>query len=211
MVAGEFPLTVIYGQATGSAAGAFGLLLILFLNVFVACITTYLAVSRAWWALARDNVTPLAKLFKQANSRLSCPIQSVIFVGIFCCGLGAIQLGSAAAATDLFGSFIILSTLSYALAIAAHLLTRRRNIPKGPFWMGSAGFAINLSALAVILVLDVFFCFPALYTTTVSTMNYNSVILVGLALLITAWWLVHGRSNYPTPKVLSLYTKDGLM
>ena len=42
-------------------------------------------------------------------------------------------------------------------------------------------------------------------------MNYNSVILVGLTVLITAWWLVHGRSNYPTPKVLSLYTKNGLM
>lgn len=41
---GSFPMAVIYSQATGSAAGTFGLLLILFLSIIVCAIDTYLTV-----------------------------------------------------------------------------------------------------------------------------------------------------------------------
>lgn len=36
-------------------------------------------------------------------------------------------------------------------------------------------------------------------------MNYNSVILVGVFVLISVWWLVHGLRRYPGPKVAALY------
>lgn len=39
-------------------------------------------------------------------------------------------------------------------------------------------------------------------------MNYNSVILVGVLVITTAWWFVHARRNYPGPKLSSLYV-DG--
>jgi len=73
--------------------------------------------------------------------------------------LGAIPLGSKTAFSDLAGSFIILTTTSYALAIAPHLLTGRKNIPPGPFWMGSAGFAINGIAVVLIIFFNIMFCF----------------------------------------------------
>ncbi|KAJ6559305.1 amino acid permease-domain-containing protein [Mycena sp. CBHHK59/15] len=34
-----------------------------------------------------------------------------------------------------YGSFVILSTTSYAMAILPHLLSGRKNVPQGPFWM----------------------------------------------------------------------------
>ena len=43
------------------------------------------------------------------------------------------------------------------------------------------------------------------YPTTVSLMNYNSVILVGTVFVITVWWFIHGRTKYPGPKLWSLY------
>lgn len=40
-------------------------------------------------------------------------------------------------------------------------------------------------------------------------MNYNSVILVGVVLLTTVWWFVHGLTRYPGPKILGLVLLEG--
>jgi choline transport protein len=74
-------------------------------------------------------------------------------------GLGAIALGSKTAFQDLAGSFIILSTTSYALAIGSHLATGRKNIPPGPFWMGRIGTVVNAVAVVLIVFFNIFFCF----------------------------------------------------
>ena len=47
------------------------------------------------------------------------------------------------------------------------------------------------------------------FPTTVSLMNYNSVILAGCVTLTTIWWFVHGRTKYPGPKLAKLYI-DGV-
>ena len=135
-------------------------------------------------------------------------------------------MGSKTAFTDLVGSFIILTTVSYAMAILPHVLTGRKNVPQGPFWMGKAGFAVNYIAVILIIFFDILFCFREcsitdvsrllllttliayVYPTTESTMNYNSVILAGVFFLTTIWWFIHGRTKYPGPKLSGLY-RDG--
>ena len=113
------------------------------------------------------------------------------------------------------------------MAIAPHLFTGRKNVPQGPFWLGSAGFVINAISVLLIIFFDIMFCFrksnhthcpPQLptdgisaafvYPTTESTMNYNSVILVGVLILTIAWWFIHARSKYPGPKLSNMYV-DG--
>lgn len=42
---------------------------------------------------------------------------------------------------------------------------------------------------------------------TPQTMNYNSVILVGVFAIALAWWLVHGIRKYPGPVLTDLYIK----
>lgn len=44
-------------------------------------------------------------------------------------------------------------------------------------------------------------------TADISLMNWNSVILVGLLVLISVWWLVYGMKKYPGPKIVSLYAE----
>lgn len=39
-------------------------------------------------------------------------------------------------------------------------------------------------------------------------MNYNSVILVGVLALTTAWWFISARRNYPGPILTNMYV-DG--
>lgn len=129
-------------------------------------------VGRLFWVLARDDATPFSRYFSQVNERLSCPIPATILCAVLCTAVGAIQLGSKTAFNSLVGSFIILTTGSYLLAILPHLLSKRQNTPKGPFWMGDMGFVINGIACVLIVFFNIFFCFPYAYPVEpISAMN----------------------------------------
>ena len=67
--------------------------------------------------------------------------------------------------------------------------------------MGKAGFVVNGIAVLFIVLFNIMYCFPYALPTTVASMNYNSVILVGVFALTGFWWLVHGMRNYEGPKL----------
>jgi len=157
---GSFPLAEVYAQATNnSSAGTFGLLLIVFLSVLICVVGTFLTVSRILWSLARDNAVPFPRTLGRVNETLSCPVPATVVSAVLCSGLGAISLGSKTAFTDLVGSFIILTGTSYLLAILPHLLTGRKSIRPGPFWMGKAGYVVNALACLLIVFFNIMFCF----------------------------------------------------
>ncbi|WQF87810.1 Putative amino acid/polyamine transporter I [Colletotrichum destructivum] len=213
----SFPLTNIYMQATTSSAGirspgaAFGLLFIMLGCTLTCCVGLTLTVSRTYWALARDNAVPLSKVFARVNTSLSCPVWATLFVCVVATGLGAIPLGSSAAFLALAGSFIILTSVSYAIPFTANMLSARKYFPRGPFHLGKAGNIINGLAVLFIVLFDVLFCFPFVLPTTEATMNWSGVILVGTVAITALWWMVHAAENYPGPKVMDLYiTTDGV-
>lgn len=170
--AGAFPLATVYSQATNSNGATFGLLFIVFCSIMICAIGTLLMVGRLFWALSRDNATPFAKTFGRVNKKLSCPVESTILCAVLCTGFGALQLGSKTAFTDLVGSFIILTSMSYFLAFFPHLLTGRKNVPPGWFWMGKAGFFVNGISCVLIIFFNIMFCFPYAYPVDpISLMN----------------------------------------
>lgn len=118
--------------------------------------------SSLWYAASPQFPGPLT------NTPSRFVITADRSLAILCSGFGAIQLGSKAAFTDLVGSFIILTTVSYALAIGPHMLTGRKNVPRGPFWMGSAGYAINGITVLLIIFFNIMFCFRKSTPTRVS-------------------------------------------
>lgn len=221
-----FPLAVIYLQATGSPGATFGLLFIVLITSMCCCVGSVVTMSRTYWALARDNAVPFSGIFGIVNERLSCPVYSALFVLVFATGLGAIPLGSSSAFLALTGSFIVLTMVSYAIPFTANMITGRKYFPPGPFHLGKFGFGINLAAVLFITLFSVLFCFrkssQASYEdlasnfsviayalpTTVESMNYNSVILVGTVALSALWWWIHAARHYPGPKVMKLYIHD---
>lgn len=156
---GSFPLAEVYAQATNNNGATFGLLFIIFCSLMICTIGTVLTISRIWWTLARDNATPFSRFFSIVDEKLSCPIPATLFCALFGTALGAIPLGSKTAFQDLVGSFIILSTMSFVLAIGPNILTRRKNIPPGPFNLGRFGMVINIAAVVLICFFNVFYCF----------------------------------------------------
>ncbi|KAK2061454.1 choline transporter [Colletotrichum caudatum] len=207
----SFPLTNIYVQATTNSNGtrnpgaAFGLLFIMLGCTLTCCVGLTLTVSRTYWALARDSAVPLSNVFAQVNERLSCPVWATLFVCFIATGLGAIPLGSPAAFLALAGSFIILTSVSYAIPFAANMHSGRKYFPRGPFHLGKSGYVINGLAVFFIILFDVLFCFPFVLPATKETMNWSSVILVGTVAITALWWVFHAVRHYPGPKVMGLY------
>ncbi|CAL5873631.1 uncharacterized protein PFLUO_LOCUS7912 [Penicillium psychrofluorescens] len=198
---GFFPTAEIYRQATGSNTGAIGLIAVLFLATFPTLIGTFVTGGRMWWSLARDNATPFASYFAYVDPSFNCPVRATVAMSAMVTCLGCIYVGSATAFQALISSFIVLSSLSYFGAILPHVLSGRRNMVPGPFYMGRRlGMIVNLVALMYILVTVVFFCFPLVRPTTAKNMNYTSVIIVGLMALTALWWLLQARRVYQGPK-----------
>lgn len=199
-----FPLAEIYRQTTGSAAGAVGMLFLAFLPTFMSVIGCYVTASRVFWTLARDNATPFSHFFSHVDNGQHNPFRAIVFCGLFSTVMGCIYVGSSTAFSAFVGSYVVLSTLSYVAAILPHLLSRRRNVTPGWFWMkGMSGFIVNGISCAYIIVFIIIFCFPFAMPVDAATMNYASLITGGLSLFVLAFWFVR-QKNYVGPKEVVL-------
>lgn len=148
-----FPIAEIYRQATGSNAGAVGLMVPLFLCIVFTLIGVYLTAGRTLWALSRDKATPFSGFLSKVHPRLGMPFNATITCACLVTVLGAIYVGSATAFNAFVGSFVVMITASYTAAILPHLLTGRKNLVPGPFWMkGLTGYVMNFVACGYMIV-----------------------------------------------------------
>ncbi|EGY19920.1 uncharacterized protein VDAG_01936 [Verticillium dahliae VdLs.17] len=176
----RYPIAEIYRQATGSAAGATGLLALIMICIGLTIMGLYMICGRTLWALARDGATPVPGFLGEVNGRLDMPLRSTLVTAVLVTILGAIYVGSTTAFNALVGSFILTSSSSYLAAILPNLVTGRKNVSYGPFHMrGWIGFAVNGMA---------------------SSMNYASLIWGGFTILVGLWWFIHARKGYQGPQ-----------
>ncbi|KAL9004728.1 MAG: hypothetical protein Q9188_002455 [Gyalolechia gomerana] len=199
-----FPLTEIYRQATGTNSGSVGLLFLALMPTFISIIGCCVTASRVFWTLARDRATPFSHFFANIDEHQHNPFRAVIFCGVFTTVLGCIYVGSTTAFAAFVGSYVILSTLSYLAAILPHLLSRRKNMIPGWFWMkGISGFIVNGISCLYIIVFIVIFCFPFGKPFDAASMNYASLITGGLSLFVLAFWFVR-QGTYVGPRQVVL-------
>ncbi|KAG4420678.1 hypothetical protein IFR04_006166 [Cadophora malorum] len=202
--ASVFPLAAIYRQATGTNAGAVGLLVVTFLPTFITCVGCYITAGRTFWTLSRDNATPFSPFFATISPTFHNPFNATVLCGVICTVMGCIYVGSTVAFNAFVGSFIILSTLSYLCAILPHLLSGRKNIQPGWFWMhGPIGYVVNGFSCLYIVAFIVIFCFPYSAPFDLAAMNWSSLITGGLTLFVAGFWFWR-QSDYQGPRLVSL-------
>ncbi|KIX02489.1 uncharacterized protein Z518_08430 [Rhinocladiella mackenziei CBS 650.93] len=194
-----FPVAEIYRQATGSSAGAIGLLCLLLFCVAVCMVGVYITAGRTLWALARDGATPFPKYISKVSPGLGMPLIATLVCGCVVTVLGCIYVGSTTAFNAFVGSFVLMSTSSYVAAILPHLLTGRKNITFGPFQLKKLGVPLNFIACGYMMVWFVIYCFPYYLPTDAQTMNYACLIWGGLTIFVTVWWFVGARKGYVGP------------
>ena len=155
------PLGEVYVQATNSRAGALGLMILIFLPNFCTCIGDYITAGRMLYTLARDDAAPFSPWVSTLHPRFQNPFNATLICALICTVLAAIYVASATAFNAFVGSFVVLSTASYLAAIAPHLLSGRRFVVPGPFWMkGWVATAVHGVSCVYIAVFIVIFCFP---------------------------------------------------
>ncbi|KAF7556594.1 hypothetical protein G7Z17_g1296 [Cylindrodendrum hubeiense] len=195
-----YPIAEIYRQATGSAAGATGLLFLVLVCIMLTVIGLYITCGRTLWALARDGATPFPHVLGKVHEKLDMPLWATLATVALVTVLGAINVGSTTAFNAFVGSFILLSSSSFLAAILPNMLTGRKNITYGPFRMhGWVGYVINGIACSYMLTWSVIYCFPYALPTTAASMNYTCVIWGGFTILVALWWLGSARKGYQGP------------
>ncbi|KAK0781856.1 hypothetical protein LTR75_010305 [Friedmanniomyces endolithicus] len=197
------PLAAMYQQATRSTAGTFGLLLLFYIDTILNLPGGYITAGRMLWTLARDDAVPFSPWIKHVSPRWRNPFNAQLVCGITVTVLGAIYVANATAFTAFVGSFTIFTTWSYAAAILPHILSRRRHVTPGPFWMPPlVAYTLGGIACSYILVFNIIYMFPYVYPAGVATMNYACVMTGGCTILLTFWYLYLWKTGtYEGPKV----------
>ncbi|KAJ6084660.1 Amino acid/polyamine transporter I [Penicillium sp. IBT 16267x] len=194
------PTPVIFQKALGSNVGAFCLMIpLLILGVIcgVGCVT---ATSRCTWAFARDGGIPGSGWWRVVDKRLDIPFNAMMLGMVVEIILGVIYFGSTAAYNAFSGVGVIFLTMSYACPILVSLVFRRReDIKNGSFNLGIVGAIANVIALAWSALAIPLFCMPTLETVTLTSMNYASVVFVGVVVIAAVWYGVWGYKNYRGP------------
>ncbi|KAB8298028.1 hypothetical protein EYC80_001800 [Monilinia laxa] len=202
-----FPLTQIYLQATGSTAGATGLLFVIFFPIFCTLIGTYITAGRCLWTLARDDAVPFSGWLHIIDLRHKNPFNATIACGIWSTILGAIYVGSSTAFNAFVGSFVVLLTLSYLASILPFIFTgrfTRSTLVAGPYnnrmvpgWFQMSnvvGNVVNIISCLYIIVFVVIYCFPYAMPFDAGSMNYSCLIAGALSIAAGIWWLAQGGS-----------------
>ncbi|ORY12433.1 amino acid/polyamine transporter I [Clohesyomyces aquaticus] len=196
-----FPLAELYRQSTNSSGGSLGLLIVIFLPTACTCIGAYITAGRMLWTLGRDSATPFPNWIGHVDSRFKNPLNASAACGIICTVLGCIYVGSTTAFNAFVGSFVVLTSSSYIAAILPHILSRRRHVVPGWYWMPDGVFyTVAGVACAYIAAFVVIYCFPYARPFDATSMNYSCLITGGLTIFVGCWWLWIKDKGYVGPR-----------
>lgn len=199
--ASAYPIAKIYEQATGSTAGACGLLALIMANIALCIVGLFITTGRTLWTLARDGAAPFPKYLGKVDPRLNMPMIPTVATAVLVTILGCIYVGSTTAFNAFIGSTILFFSSSYIATILPHLLRGRKGIVYGPFRMkGWVGFVVNGLSCAYLAAFFVIYSFPYYLPTDAQSMNYACLIWGGLTILVGLWWFFRARKGYEGPQ-----------
>jgi amino acid transporter len=212
------PVPTILKSAVGSSGGAFGLLFPLMVLALMCGIGCTTATSRCIFAFARDGAVPGAKWWMKVNRKLDVPLNAMMLSMVCQLALGLIYFGSTAAFNAFSGVGVISLTVSYAVPIAISLMTGRKQVKTGQFYLGAIGtfsnyvsigaysspnrlksFCLLFFFLAWSLLVVPLFCMPSAIPVTAETVNYAPVVFVFATGVSAIWYWVWGHKNYAGP------------
>lgn len=136
----------------------------------------------------------------QVKPGWNIPLNAVLITFVITCLLSLINIGSTVA-FNAIGSLAVSALLATYIISFSCLIFRRLNggLPSRRWTLGRFGLAINVGAVAFLLVVWVFIFFPVSTPVTASTMNWNVVMFCGTMLFAVVYYLFVGRHSYTPP------------
>ncbi|KAJ3533078.1 hypothetical protein NM208_g8149 [Fusarium decemcellulare] len=185
---------VAFGQ---SRAAAIGYQIPFFFSTVGAMWGIHVWQSRLAWTIGLNKGFPFSShLGKVAGAPFHTPIWALLWSAAFTSLLGFLYLASETAFNSLVSAGILLQYASYAIPIVLLLVRGRSRFQNGPFWYPRLGFLANIIFLCWAPVALVFYSFPYALPVAAGDMNYISVVLVIVVLLIVCFWYTYARKNF---------------
>lgn len=125
--------------------------------------------SRAFWAVARDQMVPGSRIWTKINKRTQTPIHAVWLVTSLCILINLIALGSYLAIAAIFSIAAIAFDWSYCIPIICKMLYGK--FQPGPFNLGRFSFVVNLWAVIWTAFVSVIFVFPMFRPVTAENVS----------------------------------------
>lgn len=153
-----------------------------------------LTTGRLIWAFSRDGGLPYSSYFARIHPRFKVPVETTIVCCVFCLLYGLIYIGSTVAFNTFISSAVLFAFLSFSIPQGILLLVGRDTLPKRYYSLGKVfGTFVNAFSLAWSILYCILFCFPLSLPTTVQSMNYVSVVLVGGVMFVASLWFLAGK------------------
>ncbi|KAK3335834.1 amino acid permease 2 [Cercophora scortea] len=154
--------------------------------------------SRTIFALARDDLLPLSRVWRRISRRSQTPIAAVWLYAALEITVNLLGLASDTAITAVFNVCTVALNLSYIIPIVCKMLYGR--FERGPWHLGRASVFINLWAVGWNGFMAVVFFLPTRLPVTPENMNYAIVVFIFVLLFAVGFWFTHGRHYYTGPR-----------
>ncbi|KKY39851.1 putative amino acid transporter [Diaporthe ampelina] len=195
------PSIQLFYNATQSYAGSSVMAAILVILVECCVINEVATSSRQLWSFARDRGLPGSTWLSYVAPGWDIPLRAICLTVLITALLSLINLGSTVAlnATNSLGGVAFL--FSYAITLVCLIWRRTRGAPLPPrrWSLGRYGLAINIMALAFLIPILFFYCWPLAQPVTATNLNWSSVALCCVLLAALIYYVIKARHEYVGP------------
>lgn len=197
----SLPILTVYHQALNSQAGATFFACWLLFVYFGAVISCTATTGRLVWAFARDNGLPFSSTLAKVHPTLKVPANATIVCTSVSIVYGLIYIASTAAFNSIIALSILSLNVTYAIPQGIALYRGRKNVlPKRHFDLGPIfGPFCNGFSVLWIAMYTVLFCLPVFLPVEVASMNYVSVVVAGVIIIIVVMWFGLKRHVFTGP------------
>lgn len=199
------PSIELFNQAfSGNHAAVIGLQSLVLISTLGSLWGVHTWQSRLAWSFARDHGLPFSRWIGHISpSPYDVPLYahawSAFWVGV----LGCLYLGSTVAFNSFVGGAILMQYITYSICVVLLLMKGRSKFQHGPFWLKRFGPIANVVTIAWTVNTTIFYCFPPYLPVTLNTMNYVSVVIVGIFTIVALWYVFFARRYYTPPTKLA--------
>ncbi|KAL4769299.1 amino acid/polyamine transporter I [Aspergillus nidulans var. acristatus] len=168
------------------------------LNALVSMLT---GCSRLTWSFTKLGSLRYKAWLSQVHPTLHVPSNAVYFSAFLAILFSLLVFGPSTVLNGLFGSATLCFSISYALPIGLTLVNRARLPAQRYCNLGKFGAAVNMLALAWILIAIVFASFPTYLPVTSETINWAPCFF-GIVLVLSLGNWILAQESYEPPRGL---------
>lgn len=196
---GAVPYILQTGLGTDAAFVIFGLILV---AQFFCGMSSVTANSRMIYAFSRDGAIPGSKLWHSLNRR-RIPANAVMLAGGAAFVLGIPVLWNTVAFFAIVSVSVVAIYIAYVLPTFTRLLSHQ--FTPGPWNLGRWSKPVGWIAVVWVAFISILFLLPQ--TTPITNkngiiwanFNYAPIVIVGVMVLLTIWWLTSQRKVFKGP------------